>query len=490
MTEFESTFRLADLYGVLRRRLIIILVALVIGAVVGYAAVGSRTTKFEGMATIVVQPINTTISVDVAARATSSSTPSSVGDLIASDEIAREVRKELKLTTSASDLLENLTTTNSPGSLTVDITYTADTQRMANRVADTFGEVFLTQRKRVADGLLIVARTRLTAALTPLQAQLSTANTALGLADPATGPGAAARAQADQLSAQVTSLMSQLNALANIDTTPGQLVRRASDTASTAGVPNIALEAGIAAAFALLGVGLALLRDRMDPRIAAAVEASRVSPGTAVDVLPKWRSALAVPLRGSPRAAALDRIAFRLSHNDSPEIIGEGPQCVVIAGTGDKAPIGLGLELHHALVDAGQRSVLVSTVPESDIGREFPDLERRSLGAIVKRGNSLKRFLGKDARNVLLCPDDDADAVSVTDHGAVERLLARAATDEFDLVLFVAPTPIRHPRTIVVARDSHTVVVAAGPRSSRAGVRDALTAFVDADLAPTEIVVS
>ena len=153
-------------------------------------------------------------------------------------------------------------------------------------------------------------------------------------------------------------------------------------------------------------------------------------------------------------------------------------------------PTELASELNQAFSDAGARSFLVSTVPAHKKGRNHSKLATQSLRPVIDGKVPLKDVVGNGHGPVVLCPEDAADAEATINPKSIERLLAKAKTEGFHVVLFAGPTPARHSRTVGVAREVNSVVVAADPRATRSGVRDAVAAMVDADKPPSDVVVA
>ena len=486
MNEFESGFRLSDLVGVIRRRLPLIVIFVIAGAVAASAFLVSQTTEFQATTTMVVQPITSSLNLDPATTPrTGGQLIPTFGEFVKSDLVATEVKKQLKLTQPIDTILRKVDVGTTEGSMRVDVTYTAQDQRKAKEGADAFAAVYLQQRQARADEAIKVTRERLDAERKVAQEALNTAWFTLGSAgDGNTGQAATARAQVDAASAKVEDLNRQLNSLLVIDTTPGHITRAAEVPEDAAGVPTAVIVAGIVAAIALMGLALALVWDRLDPRVTSEADIERISPDTAVDILPLGSTQEA--RRGSPRAAALNRLVFRLATPGASET----PRAILLAGTGDRPPTELAAEINKAFSDAGARAFLVSTVPTTAKGRGATKLAVQSLRSVLDGKVELGDVVGNGHGPVVLSPEDSADADATINPKSIEQLMSKARGAGFHVVLFAGPTPARHSRTLGVAREMASVVIAADSRSTRAGVRDAVAAMVDADHAPSDVVVS
>jgi capsular polysaccharide biosynthesis protein len=489
MNEFEPGFRLSDLYGVIRRRLPLIIVAVIVGAVIASAFLISQTTQFAATSTVVVQRIGTGLILDPStpsAGGGSSSGPSSLLEQATSDAVVREVRTQLKLKGGLDDIRQNVEVENASPSLRVDITYTAGDQRAAKEGADAFATVFLDQRRAQAERTITDARTKIEAELKTKTEDLNAAYLRLATSSPTSPAEAQARGQTEILLPAISNLNDQLNALLTVDTTPGTITQAASVPKDAAGVPTAVIVVGIVAIVALIGLGIALAWDRLDPRVTSESDIERLSPSTSVDILPLG-SSINAHQRGSPRAAALNRLVFRLATPGATE----SPRAILLAGTGDRAPTELASELNQAFADAGARSFLVSTVPaHKKAGRNGAKVATQSLRPIIEGKVKLKDVVGNGHGPVVLCPEDAADAEATINPKSIERLLSKAKTEGFHVVLFAGPTPARHSRTVGVAREVNSVVVAADPHATRSGVRDAVAAMVDADRPPSDVVVA
>lgn len=486
MNEFEPGFRLSDLYGVIRRRLPLILVAVIVGSIAASLFLVTQTTEFEATATVVVQPIRSSLNLDP------STTPSGGGQLVPtftefvkSDAVATEVKKRLKLKRTVDEILQSVEVTNADGSMRVDIAYTAEDQKKAKEGADAFAAVFLEQRQAKANAAVTSAREKLEGQRKTVQEQLNNDTFTVATADSKSGQYAQAKARVDTGTAQLNNLNSQIDSLLAIDTTPGQITRAAVIPKDAAGVPTAVIVVGIVAFVTLGGLAVALIWDRLDPRVTSQADIERISPATSVDILPLG-STVDAARRGSPRAAALNRLVFRLATPGATET----PRAILLAGTGDRAPTELAAEINQAFTDAGARSFLVSTVPTVRKGRNAAKLSTQSLRPVLDGKVPLSDVVGNGHGPVVLCPEDAADAEATINPKSIEQLLSKAKSEGFHVVLFAGPTPARHSRTVGVAREVGSVVVAADPRSTRAGVRDAVAAMVDADRAPSDVVVA
>lgn len=488
MNEFEPGFRLSDLYGVIRRRLPLIIVAVIVGAVMASAFLVSQTTEFEATATVVAQRISTGVTLDPnsASPGTSLNSPATLAEQATSDAVAREVKKQLDLEGDLDQIRSRVSVENAPGSPRLDITFRAGDQRAAKEGADAFATVFLDQRRAQAERAIVSARAKIGTEVQAKTETLTAAYQSIATADPRSGVYAQAQTQVEILVPQIANLLEQENLLIAVDTTPGQVTQAAQVPKDAAGVPTAVIVVGIVAMVALVGLGIALAWDRLDPRVTSELDIERISPSTSVDILPLGSSSN-VHQRGSPRAAALNRLVFRLATPGATE----SPRAILLAGTGDRAPTELASELNQAFADAGARSFLVSTVPaHKKGGRNGSKLPTQSLRPIIDGKVPLKDVVGNGHGPVLLCPEDAADAEATINPKSIERLLAKAKSEGFHVVLFAGPTPARHSRTVGVAREVNSVVVAADPRATRSGVRDAVAAMVDADKPPSDVVVA
>jgi capsular polysaccharide biosynthesis protein len=485
MNEFEPGFRLSDLYGVIRRRLPIIIISVILGAVFASAFLVTQTTEFAATTTIVVRAISTDLNFDATAP-TSGSAQSGATTLqeVTSDEVLAAVKKQLKLKGSLDDIRSYVEVEAGSNPNVLMITYTAGDQRAAKEGADAVATVFLDQRRSHAEDTIAQARTKIDALVKSKTEALNAAFLTLANATANSGQAKAAEGQTQILIQQISDLNKQSNTLVSIDTTPGEITQAASVPKDAAGVPTAVIVVGIVAVVALMGLAVALGWDRLDPRVTSEADIERISPSTSVDILPLGSTSTA-HTRGSPRAAALNRLVFRLATPGAAD----SPRSILLAGTGDRAPTELAAELNQAFADAGARSFLVSTVPAHK-GRGTAKVSHQSLRPIIDGKVPLKDVIGNGHGPVVLCPEDAADAEATINPKSIERLLAKAKAEGFHVVLFAGPTPARHSRTVGVAREVNSVVVAADPRATRSGVRDAVAAMVDADKPPSDVVVA
>ena len=125
MSELETGFRIGDVVAVIRRRLPIVVVAAVVGLVAGYVVFSSAPESYSATSRVQVRPIklNAFVSdgkedpVDIATEK----------DLVKSDQVADNIRKELGLKGENRAILGRVTVTTEPDSLVLKMTYVGDT---------------------------------------------------------------------------------------------------------------------------------------------------------------------------------------------------------------------------------------------------------------------------------------------------------------------------------------------------------------------------
>ena len=161
----------------------------------------------------------------------------------------------------------HLTVDNPIGTLILNITYAASSPEAAQRGAQAFADAYLENRQHTADAVKARSLQRLQTQHADLDKQLADAVATIAATPAGTDARTAAEARREVIVSQISSLEASASALAGVDTSPGQLIRPADLPDSQSGPSPVLLMIAALALGAMVGVGIALFRERTDKSI-------------------------------------------------------------------------------------------------------------------------------------------------------------------------------------------------------------------------------
>jgi capsular polysaccharide biosynthesis protein len=260
----SDTATLSDYWAVLRRRRRLIGVSAAVGFVLAGVWSLAAPPGYTAHASVLIRqiqadPFGTTRIEDVGA-----STEQNVMDsTVVASKAAAKLGKDDPI-----ELLSHLSVENPPETLVLEVAFSAADPRAARDGAQAFATSYLDYRQDSADGVKDRKLDQLDAQTSALQTELVDA---VAVADSPTS-SATARAQAESrrgvLASRISEIAAQRSTVEATDTTPGELIRPAElpDAPSGPGRPITLL--GGAALGLLLGIAVALFRDRADKHVA------------------------------------------------------------------------------------------------------------------------------------------------------------------------------------------------------------------------------
>ena len=274
MTEGGSGAYLA----VVRRRLPVILVPVVIGGLLGAVFASASPGRYAA-----------TVDVLVRAGATNPIGPAPTGrtgevntatevQVAASGSVAEVVADRLDGEVGSTELQENVTVLARDDSQVLTFRYTASSPSVARRVAVAFAEGYLEYRSdRIRDDQA-VSRQSLETRAEQIRGQLAEANAALQRAPSGSADAAAAQAQQTALASQLAQNGLQLAEIDGLVVNPGSIITSTEPPVSTAGLNLPLLVTSGAGLGLLVGLMLALARERTDDRVRVGAAGSTALP--------------------------------------------------------------------------------------------------------------------------------------------------------------------------------------------------------------------
>jgi capsular exopolysaccharide synthesis family protein len=449
--------------------------------------VSSRQTPiYESQANVFVTPI------DTGAESVPPEEPNlaTEAELVSSVAVAQIVARNLGIGSDPRDLLASLAVDQPTDTEILEVSYRDPVPVQARRLATGFAEGYLEFREAAASKLILERAEELGAQIQVLEQRLRTIRSDL-VRLPDNDPLRSALV-AEAASLQNLLLQAQIARL-NLprDVTGGQVIQPASVPGSPVSPDHVVNGVfGLAAGLAL-GIGLALVRDRMSGRLRSSDEVEEYLEAPVLGVVPRvpdWRRSKRAYLVSAARWRSPAAEAYRVVRTNLLSTVSDGAKSIVVtsthSGEGKSATVA---NLGVVLARAGRRVTLVSA-----------DLRRPRLHEFFRRDNQvglsdvLSGRLPLDAvvQAVTLpsSPPMDLSTVSIrlVSSGPVPgdpaellgspamRKVLEALEDVSDIVLIDVPPILPVTDAPVVAAMAKNVLLVIGPNSAtRASVASA-----------------
>jgi capsular polysaccharide biosynthesis protein/Mrp family chromosome partitioning ATPase len=448
-----SAIGLDSLRSVLRRRWLSFLVTFLVVVVLGGAYAVAHGTTYTSTTTVFLQPIT--------GNALSTSSASN------SQALTVAMQTEANLVDSQPVIDEAAKTLGqSPGPVTASvpqntqilrIAYTGTSRGAAKAGASVMANAFLDYRRSVAEQSITKETNALNGSITTTTKHLQAAVPKAAAKDPQ------AAVQVQLLTTRLSGLTESLAQVKALSSEPGSVVKAATaGQAPLLGRTPVLLVGTILLGLAA-GLGVALLRDRMDDRLRLGRDPSVAGLSVLTKISPHHHDLSDFvdglgpgdPLREAYRQAR----AGVLASTDRPSIITVTP----FAGSGLVSYVGCNLAL--ALSEAGYRVRIVDASLEREARRDFPANGPAGLAEHLVSQQPQELKLGRWHRVELLQAGKDLG--SVRDLFSSERMsgLLDRLSKVADYVVVLAPDAASaeavalagvSDATVMVGREGHT----------------------------------
>ena len=443
LSQQERRLDLQEVLSVLWYRKWSILAITVLTVAVALLVSSQQTPIYVSQAGVLVTPI------DTGADAVTPEAPNlaTEAELISSVAVAEIVADNLGIEGDPRDLLASLEVDQPTDTEILEVSYRDPNPVRARRLATGFADGYLQFREEAASKLILEQAKDLEAQIQALEQRLRTVQEDLARL-PSDDPRSVSL-QTEAASLQNLILQTQIARL-NLptDVTGGEVIQ----PASVAGSPvspdyrvNVAF--GLAAGLAL-GIGLALIRDRMSGRLRSSDEVEEYLEAPVLGVVPRvpdWRRRKSAYLVTTARWRSPAAEAYRVIRTNVLWTASNGAKSIVVtsthSGEGKSATVA---NLAVVLARAGKRVSIVSA-----------DLRRPRLHEFFRRdghGRSQRRA-GRQA--ALGCRRSGGRPSVVGPHGSVDR---------------VAPARLERPRAGGSGRAPGIAGHGEGHRGPRAGL--------------------
>lgn len=484
MSELESGFRVADVTALLRRRRIILVVAAVVGLVLGALAFSTSPTRYSATARVQVAIADPDASAkDLTAQRQTQA------DLVKSDEVGGRAIKALGLDITEKELFSALTLTVKDTSDVIALTYEAwepeEAQERVNAIAEAYLQMSTADARATQEKLVETLQERILAAERAKDAAADDIE--------ATEPGTADRIDAtrryDDADTRLRDLNLQLEEAQTTDPEQGaRLVGAAPLPKSVLSKMAVAKGVGVFGLSMLAGLGLALVVDRRDSLGGGRRRVEQLIPGVTIRLLPTATKSNA---HAAEIDAAVDRLAIDLTAGSGP---GRAASAVLV-GTLNEPPIELADQLSSSLAFAGVPALFVVAGPANrpldhvHVVTAFADLiDAPSITGPAGLPEEAGADVGPVAPTVTwLRPRGSVESSGLLRRAVVDSLIARAGRDGFDVVIFVSASPTRNAAAAALGQWVGKALVIVEDDES-AAVEAVVGALQEADVAIDEVV--
>jgi capsular polysaccharide biosynthesis protein len=246
----------------LRCQSLLIVVAVVLGAFLGYAASSARPGSYVATATVLINPLSGNPYSPGVSGQDSLVSIETESQVASSDSVSSLVAKQLGV--GVSSLEKNVSVSVPANTQIIQVSFASKDAAFAKAAAQAYVESFLDYRAERAQAVNASQIVSLKNQQGAVQRQL---NTARAKAAAAGGTSAYYEALVKTLNSQVVSLQTQINALGAQEPDAGHVISPATKPSKTSGLGRPLYLVGGALIGLVAGLALALARQRHDDRV-------------------------------------------------------------------------------------------------------------------------------------------------------------------------------------------------------------------------------
>ncbi|SDX86544.1 Chromosome partitioning ATPase, Mrp family, contains Fe-S cluster [Modestobacter sp. DSM 44400] len=350
----RGSAQLSDYTTLLRRQAWVVILAVTLGIALALAYTSVAPRQYSSSTSVLVTDTGVAPSGDSSSRAGTINLDTEA-QLMTSTEIVRAAAATLGWTGELGDLSARLGISVPPNTEILDLTFHGPTAEDAQAGAAAFAGAYLEDRRAAAEATVESDRASIQAQVDDLNGRLQAVTDTLATLPDGSAAQAYNQAQASSLNSQLSSLGARANQLDAITVTPGRVITQASLPAAPSS-PDLRLNlvAGVLVGL-LLGVALAVLRQRSDPYVRRSDDVDRQVGVPVLGDLPKTDTPERVEL--ATAWSAEGRTYARL-RNAVAAGMAERSRVLPVAGvSGAAGPVAANLAA--ALGRAGEDVVLV-----------------------------------------------------------------------------------------------------------------------------------
>jgi succinoglycan biosynthesis transport protein ExoP len=353
---------LTDYLDIFKRRKPWIVVSIAIMILLGGAHFLLAPRTYVSTARVLVQEIN----VDPVEEANPVDLETE-REVVLSTAVARLARESMESEETADALLGHVSVEVAGETQVLTISFSARSPGQAQSGARAFADGYLEYRSQRARDASASVRENIESSIEKLQAQVAGLTQRIAQTTPGTEHRALAFATRSGLKAQIAGLREQLAALTGVNTTPGAVI--GDPTAPEApSSPSLPIDLGLGVVVgSIVGLVLALLRERTDPHIRGQLDLEETLGVPALGTVPPvsgWTDPKApmIITKDAPYEAAAEGYRLLRTHLlMAADAAGGEPQVAMVTsalpGEGKTSTVAnLGVALAHS----GKRTILVS----------------------------------------------------------------------------------------------------------------------------------
>ncbi len=349
----------------LRRRWRIVAAAAALGLLLGTALALGSTAGHRSTATIFLNPlVGNPYSPETAPGRQDRLTAFETEAALVRTEVVGSAAAEATGGAIAPDAYRDVDVTVPSNSQMLRIAYTAPDPQVAQRGAQAFAEAYLQERENKAEQTAEREAARLQRQVDATAKSLNEASEALKATDEGDASRLLLQQQVTVYANEIASLQFQISEARTGSVVAGDVITPA-ETASSAGLhPALKLGAGLLAGL-VVGLGVALWRERNDDRLHSPVDVTDLGVGPVLTVVPTRSGASLDEPAGEPLRVLRTAVLA--------EVPADGAAgCVVALGAVepslDAACVGLAAGLAGSVERTGRRVVLVVADPDAARG--------------------------------------------------------------------------------------------------------------------------
>jgi capsular polysaccharide biosynthesis protein len=405
--------------------------------------------------------------------------------LMTSTGIVQAAADELTWTGSLSDLEDRLSISVPPNTEILELAFRAPTAAQARAGAQAFADAYLADRQAGAEATVQSGRDSVQSQIDDLNKRLQEVTDTIATLPDGSAARAYNEAQASTLNNQLSSLSAELNQLDATSVTPGRVITQAS-LPSRPSSPDLKMNVLAGALVGLLlGIGLAVLRQRSDRYVRRPDDVERqVAVPVLVD-LPRPETPRRVELvaAGSEEGRTYSRLRNLVTAGSA-----EGSKVVLVAGV--SGPSGqVAANLAASLARAGEDVTLVcadvqaSTADQLLDGRAGTGLSEVLAGRV--RLNSARRRVPGLGTMRVLGPGRNPEQAAVLLQGAEPRKLLDELAAGSGWVVIEAPATNSGAEAQTLAGNAHLAVLVV--ETNRTSAQDIIDGRVQIESMHTQV---
>ncbi len=348
-------------YGdMLRRRWLLIALGIIVGLALAGGALQVLPKQYKSTTSVLVQSTPLPDAQVANGRTSSDINLDTESQLVRSIDVATGAAKLLKSSLSARTLLENVTVAIPANTQVLDISYRASEPGAAQQASHAFAQSYLDNRAASSKATLAEQIKSLETQVVDLNKQLKAATDKLATLAENSPDREFALAQSKSLTEQLTGIAQRLGILKSTQVKPGKIISDANFPGTPSSPNTLILLGGGLMGGLMLGLCLALIRERTDRKVRRGAEVERLLDVPLLTELPgrslSSTSPSAVVEQGGRAGSGIARLRNTITAD-----VGTHRRVLLVVGASDGAGSSfLATNLAASLARAGLKATLMA----------------------------------------------------------------------------------------------------------------------------------